>query len=132
MWKKLERWQRSVVVLAVFYASLYTIGRMFVSIDTIDYVENYKWPPLLYSMFMVLPVLLIRYSRRTIVRWAAGGILVLFMLVIIVPTALHWNEFYGNCLRSSGNTFVALVSVFYVAPLIGGFLALMMILGGIM
>ncbi|MDO8728929.1 MAG: hypothetical protein Q7K26_03475 [bacterium] len=132
MWNNLKNWHKSIIILVISFVVLYILGRLFVPIQTVDHPENYKWPPLIYSIFLVLPILIIKYSQRKFLKIITSIILGIFLLIIIVPLVSNWSEFYGNALQSSGNPLTAIFSVLYVMPLMGGLIALMLLFGGSM
>ena len=109
-------------------------------LDLVDHPENYKWSPLIYSIFLILPLLIIKYSQREHLRTTAKIIIGIFLFVIIGPFIFLpfmgpelnglWSEVYNSYLTaSSGNYLIALFSLLYNIPLAGGFLFFLALVG---
>jgi len=120
MFTDLKNWQKTIFILIVFYVSLYVLGKLFVPVQVLDHAENYKWPPLIYSVFFVLPILITRYAERRYLRVIAKFIAGLFFLFTFFPLLANWSVFYANAYGLSGNLVTAIFSVLYAAPLNGG------------
>lgn len=120
MLNNLKNWQKSVLILIIFYISIYALGKLFVPVEVLDHEENYKWPPLIYSAFFVLPRLIDRYAGKRYVRAIARLIFGIFFLFTFLPLLANFSVFYANAYSLSGNSLIALFSLLYMAPLNGG------------
>lgn len=134
MWNKLKNWQRALIILVGSSMLLYILGRLLVPIGYMGRsVADYEWPPLLYAVFLLLPILVIKYSTQRSSKVIAGIILGIFLLSILVASILGWSEFYGDALDASENrTLIAAFSFIYGLPLMGilGLFTILMILTG--
>lgn len=131
MWNNLKNWQKSIIIIFISLFILCISGKLFVTIGSSGN-GKYVYVPLIYSIFLVLPILVIKYSNRKALKIVASIILGIFLLIILVPIIFNWSEFYGNALSSSGNPFAAIFSLLYVMPLMGGLITFMILTGSTM
>jgi hypothetical protein len=130
MWNDLKNWHRAIIIFFVSFLAIYFLGRLFVPIQVVDSFENYKWPAIAYSVFLVLPILILKYSHKKFVKIFATVVAVVFLLIVLLPTILNWSEFYKNSISLSRNTIFATLSILYVAPLNGGLILVSILSGG--
>jgi hypothetical protein len=130
-WKELDPILKSAAILIVFFILLLVTGKLFVPLQAVDHENNYVWPPMIYSIFVMLQFLIRTYSQKKGTRILGTTILLISLIVFVAPVILGWSEVYKHALHAcGGNSLRAAFSVLYVAPLMGGLLFLMLIFGG--
>lgn len=132
MWNKLKNWQKSIIILLAFIIIFYILGKLFVPIDLIG--QTYIYPPIIYAIFIVLPILVIRYSDKKALKILASIILGICLLIILVPLLqMIWDYLSGSIYSPlSDNPLATIFSFLYLQPLKWRFITLLILFGGTM
>jgi hypothetical protein len=130
MWNNLKIWQKILSIYTISFVILYVLGRLFVPIQALDNLENYKFPPFLYSTFLILPILLMKYSYRKSTKVIASIILSFFLLFVLFSVFFILSEVSDSNLGFSSNPLTWIITLLYTAPLMGGIVLAVMMFGG--
>jgi hypothetical protein len=140
MWANLKNWQKSIIILAISTIVFYILGMFLWRVNYDPFLNVYdpflNMVPFLnlaalvslgYSISFVLPILIIKYTRRKYLKIIAGIILGIFVLISAFNIIVTFR-FYAPSLQ--GNPLITIFSILYAAPVNGGFIIGVSLLGG--
>ncbi|HPW34362.1 MAG TPA: hypothetical protein PK367_01205 [Candidatus Paceibacterota bacterium] len=113
MSKNLNNWWKSIIILIILFGIIYILGKIFVPFELMANNESYyKWSPFLYCLFLIAPILIIKYSQRKILKIIFFVIILIFLITIILIALFLYQ---GSNISDSENLFVKFFSILYAS-----------------